>query len=132
MRWCAARQQLVGKPAKAPSWESIPAKCGPVNYHFNSFRCCFRSWGGGRGEGANWGSAYSDKHKTVNVKQRPRTLQRTNCRRPSLNTRDGCWIFLSVFLFVCLFFPMALSVKCNHNLTKYLCPPRCASTPLQF
>lgn len=38
------------------------------------------------------------------------------------------WWFL-----VCLFvFPTALCVKCNHNLTKYLCPPRCASTCLQF
>lgn len=119
MNCCAAHQQFVGKPAKALSWDSIPDKCSPINYNFNSFRCHFKRGGGGRGKGANWVFAYSDKHRTINVRQRPRTLQRTDCLRPCRNARNVCWV-----LFV---FPTApentvISVKCNNHHTKYLCP----------
>lgn len=104
MSWCTVVLRLfVGKPAEAPSWESIPDKHSPVNYNFNSFRCHFRS--GGEEREKNWVSAYNDKHRTINVRQRPRASQRTDWRRPN---RSGRKAFLSG--------NMGGSVKCNANI----------------
>lgn len=51
----------------------------------------------GRGEGANWVSAHNDKQKTINVRQRPRTMQRTDCQSPSLNGGNVCWVVFGAF-----------------------------------
>lgn len=84
----------------------------------------------GRGEGANWVSAHHDKHKTINVRQRPRTMQRTDCRSPSLNGGNVCWV---VFSFVVFFpHPEKKNAKCNDNPTKYLCPHQRAWAPPLF